>query len=177
MPKQVKVDAVEELEASFRRCAAALLAEFRGMKVEEMKDLRRTLAAQGGAQFKVVKNTLTRIAADRAGVGQLVPLLKGSTAVAFVEQDPVAAAKTLDEMTRKYPALVVKGGILEGRVLDADGAAGLARVRPREELLSQLLGLLNSPAQRLAVVLNAPTRSLGYALAAYRDKLQGSQAA
>ena len=176
MPKQMKVEAVEELEASFRRCPAALLAEFRGMKVEEMRDLRLTLA-QGGAQFKVVKNTLTRIAADRAGMGQLVPLLKGSTAVAFVEQDPVAAAKALEEMAKKYPALVVKGGILEGRVLDADAAAGLARVRPREELLSQLLGLMNSPAQRLAVVLSAPIRSLGYALAAHRDKLQGSQAA
>jgi large subunit ribosomal protein L10 len=176
MPKQLKVEAVEELEASFRRCPAALLAEFRGMKVEEMKDLRRTLA-EGGAQFKVVKNTLTRIAADRAGMGQIVPLLKGSTAVAFVEQDPVAAAKALDEMTKKYPALVVKGGILEGKVLDAEGAAGLAKVRPREELLSQLLGLFNSPAQRLAVVLSAPVRNLGYALAAYRDKLQGSEAA
>ena len=176
MAKQVKVEAVEELEASFRRCPAALLTEFRGMKVEEMKDLRRTLA-QGGAQFKVVKNTLTRIAADRAGVGQIVPLLKGSTAVAFVEQDPVAAAKALDEMTKKYPALVVKGGVLEGKVLDAEGAAGLAKVRPREELLSQLAGLLNAPAQRLAVVLSAPVRNLGYALAAYRDKLQGSEAA
>ena len=176
MPKQVKVEAVKALEASFRRCPAALLTEFRGMKVEEMKDLRRTLA-QGGARFKVVKNTLTRIAADRAGVGQIVPLLKGSTAVAFVEQDPVATAKVLDEMTKKYPALIVKGGILEGRILDAEAAAGLARVRPREELLSQLLGLLNSPAQRLAVVLSAPVRNLGYALAAYRDKLQGTEAA
>jgi large subunit ribosomal protein L10 len=170
MPKQVKVDAVAELEQSFRQSHAALLAEFRGMKVEEMKDLRRTLA-QNGARFKVVKNTLTRIAATQAGLGTLVPLLKGSTAVAFVEDDPVSAAKALDELAKKYPTLVVKGGILDGRVLTAEAAGDLARVRPKEELMSQLLGLLNAPAQRLLIVLPAPVRSLGYALAAYRDKL------
>lgn len=176
MPKPVKVQAVQELEEHFRKSAAALLTEFRGMKVEEMKDLRRTLA-QNGTTFKVVKNTLTRIAAKEAGFGDLIPLLKGSTAVAFVDDDPVGAAKSLDEMAKKYPALVIKGGVLDGKVLGAEAAAELARVRPREELMSQLLGLLNAPAQRLAVVLGAPVRSLAYALAAYRDKLQGSEAA
>jgi large subunit ribosomal protein L10 len=173
MPKPVKVEAVKELEESFRQSTAALLAEFRGLKVEELKDLRRTLAASG-TRFKVVKNTLTRIAATEVGFDQLVPLLKGSTAVAFVRDDPVAAAKALDELTKRYPALVVKGGILDGKILDAAAATELARVRPKEELMSQLLGLLNTPAQRLLIVLSAPVRSLGYALAAYRDKLESA---
>jgi large subunit ribosomal protein L10 len=173
MPKPAKVEAVAELEERFRTSSAALLTEFRGMKVEEMKDLRRSLA-QVGTRFNVVKNTLTRIAATEVGFGSLVPLLEGSTAVAFVKDDPVGAAKALEELAKKYPTLVVKGGILDGKVLGAEDATALAKVRPREELLSMLLGLCNSPAQRLATVLNAPTRTLGYALAAYRDKLAGA---
>jgi large subunit ribosomal protein L10 len=173
MPKPAKVQAVQELEEGFRTSSAALLAEFRGMKVEEMKDLRRSLA-QVGTNFNVIKNTLTRIAANEVGFGALVPLLKGSTAVAFVKDDPVGAAKALEELSKKYPALIVKGGILDGKVLNADDATALAKVRPREELLSMLVGLFNTPAQRLVTVLNAPTRTLGYALAAYRDKLAGA---
>lgn len=173
MPKPAKVQEVDELEQSFRGSSAALLAEFRGMNVEEMKDLRRTLAGSG-TEFKVVKNTLTRIAAERVGCEGLVPLLKGSTAVAFVDGDPVGAAKALDELARKYPTLVVKGGVLDGRILSAEEATALSKVRPREELISMLLGLLNSPAQRLVTVLNAPIRSLGYALSAHRDQLPGA---
>jgi len=127
MPKAQKLEAVERLKGEFRESQAALLTSFRGLKVAEMTELRRSLAASQ-TDFKVVKNTLARIAAKDIGLEDLLPLLEGSTAVAFVKGDPVTAAKGLDEISRKYPALVLKGGVLTGRVLSAERAAALAHV-------------------------------------------------
>jgi large subunit ribosomal protein L10 len=171
MPKPQKIAVVEELKAKLASSDAALLTEFRGLKVEEMKELRRLLSANG-TEFKVVKNTLTRIAVREGNLEEMVPLLEGSTAIAFVQGDPVAAAKSLDEISKKYPALIIKGGLLAGKVLDAARAQALAKVKPREVLLSQLAGMLQSPMQKLAGLLAAPLRDLGYALGAYRDKLE-----
>src|ERR1700704_3080218 len=170
MPKAQKVEAVERLKDEFRDSQAALLTSFRGLKVAEMTELRRSLAASQ-TEFKVVKNTLAKIAAKDIGLEDLLPLLEGSTAVAFVKGDPVTAAKGLDEISRKYPALVLKGGLLTGRVLSAERAAALANVAPREVLLAQLAGAFQAPLAKLAALLQAPVRSLGYALGAYREKV------
>jgi large subunit ribosomal protein L10 len=170
MPKPQKIEAVNRLEEKFRTADAALIAEFTGLKVGEMTQLRRKLA-ENGTDFNVVKNTLGRIAATRADLLDLVPLLRGSTAVAFVKGDPVLAAKGLDEIAKKFPALVVKGGILSGRVLDAAQTQALATVEPREVLLAQLAGLLRGPIQELAGLLQAPLGALANVLNAYRDKL------
>ena len=170
MPKAQKVAAVENLKVELRESQAALLTSFRGLKVAEMTELRRSLAASQ-TEFKVVKNTLAKIAAKDIGLEDLVPLLEGSTAIAFVKGDPVTAAKGLDEISRKYPALVLKGGVLTGRVLSAERAASLANVAPREVLLAQIAGAFQAPLAKLAALLQAPVRSLGYALGAYRDKV------
>jgi large subunit ribosomal protein L10 len=170
MPKAQKIEAVERLKGEFRESQAALLTSFRGLKVAEMTELRRSLAASQ-TDFKVVKNTLAKIAAKDIGLEDLLPLLEGSTAIAFVKGDPVTAAKGLDEISRKYPALVLKGGLLTGRVLSAERAAALAHVAPREVLLAQIAGALQAPLAKLAALLQAPVRSLGYALGAYRDKV------
>src|SRR5205807_8043956 len=170
MPKAQKVAAVEDLKVELRESEAALLTSFRGLKVAEMTELRRSLAASQ-TEFKVVKNTLAKIAAKDIGLDDLLPLLEGSTAIAFVRGDPVAAAKGLDEVAKKYPALVLKGGLLTGKVLSAERAAARANVAPREVLLAQLAGALQAPLAKLASLLQAPVRSLGYALGAYRDKL------
>src|SRR5712692_2678306 len=170
MPKAQKVAAVEELKMGFRDSQAALLTSFRGLKVAEMTELRRSLSASQ-TEFKVVKNTLAKIAAKEVGLEDLLPLLEGSTAIAFVRGDPVTAAKGLDEVSKKYPALVLKGGLLTGRVLSAERAAALANLAPREVLLAQLAGALQAPLAKLAALLQAPVRSLGYALGAYRDKV------
>lgn len=176
MPKPQKVAAVEELKAKFEQADAALLAEFRGLKVEEMKELRRTLSGSG-TEFRVVKNTLTRIAVRESNLEGLLPLLEGSTAIAFVRGDPIAAAKGLDEIARKYPALVVKGGFVEGMILDAARAQGLAQIKPREVLLAQLAGMMSSSLAKLAILMSAPLRNLGYALSSYREKLEKEAAA
>ncbi len=175
MPKPQKVAAVKELREKLESSDAALLAEFTGLKVGEMMQVRRSLA-ENGTEFGVVKNTLGRIAATEANMAELIPLLKGSTAIAFVNGDAVLAAKSLDAVAKKYPALVVKGGILGGKVLDAQQAKALASVESREVLLSKLAGLLNSPIQKMASLLYAPLGSLGNALYALQQQ-RGSSAA
>ena len=116
----------------------------------EMTELRRSLAASQ-TDFKVVKNTLAKIAAKDIGLEDLLPLLEGSTAIAFVKGDPVTAAKGLDEISRKYPALVLKGGLLTGRVLSAERAAALAHVAPREVLLAQIVGAFQAPLAKVKI--------------------------
>lgn len=171
MPKPQKIEAVKQIKERLIGSDAALLTEFRGLKVEELKELRRKLQ-EGGAEFKVVKNTLTRIAVREAQLEDLLPMLEGSTAIAFVRGDPLAAAKGLDEIARKYPALVIKGALFEGRILDAVQAQSLAKLRPREVLLAELVTMVQSPLQKMAILLTAPLRDLAYALAAYREKAQ-----
>src|SRR5439155_19227418 len=122
MPKAQKVAAVEDLKVELRESQAALLTSFRGLKVAEMTELRRSLAASQ-TEFRVVKNTLAKIAARDIGLDEPLPLLEGSTAIAFVKGDPVTAAKRLDEIARKYPALVQNAGLLTGSALNAVGAA------------------------------------------------------
>lgn len=175
MPKPQKVTAVEDLTEQLRAAPAALLTSFNGLKVAEMTELRRSLAG-AGTEFRVVKNTLARIAARQAGLEDLVPLLEGSTAIAFIQGDPIAAAKGLDEVAKKYPALVLKGGLLEGKVLAAERAAGLAATKPREVLLAGLAGAIKSPVATVLGLALAPVRSLAYALAAYQEKLAGAAA-
>jgi len=169
MPKPQKVEAVQALKERLESSDAALLAEFSGLKVGEMMQVRRKLA-ENGTNFGVVKNTLGRIAATQAGMEELIPLLRGSTAIAFVKGDAVVAAKNLDEVAKKYPALVVKGGILGGRVLDAGQAKALASVASREVLLAQLAGLLISPVQKMGSLLYAPLGNLGNALYALQQQ-------
>lgn len=174
MPKPQKVAAVKELREKFESSDAALLAEFTGLKVGEMMQVRRSLA-ENGTNFGVIKNTLGRIAATEANMEELIPLLRGSTAIAFVNGDAVLAAKSLDEVAKKYPALVVKGGMLGGKVLDADQTKALASVEPREVLLAKLAGLLISPVQKMGSLLYAPLGNLGNALYALQQQ-RGSEA-
>lgn len=174
MPKPQKVAAVKELREKLESSDAALLAEFTGLKVGEMMQVRRSLA-ETGTNFGVVKNTLGRIAATEANMEELIPLLRGSTAIAFVKGDAVLAAKSLDEVAKKYPALVVKGGILGGKILDAGQTKALASVAPREVLLAQLAGLLISPIQKMGSLLYAPLGNLGNALYALQQQ-RGSEA-
>lgn len=177
MPKPHKLEAVRRLTDQLQASDAALLAEFKGLKVTEMMQLRRALAANG-TQFGVVKNTLGRIAATNAGMQELIPFLTGSTAIAFVQGDAVLAAKGLDEVAKKFPALVVKGGILGGKVLSAEQAKALAKVESREVLLAQLAGLLNSPVQKMAGLLYAPLGNLGNVLYAFAQlRGEGPEAA
>ena len=140
MPKQEKIDRVTELKARIEGSEALLLTEYRGLSVSEITELRRSLA-EGGTRFQVVKNTLMRRAVNDAGVAELEALFEGPSAVAFVEGDPVAAAKSVVDAAKKYPTLELKGGFMDGKMLSADDAKALASLESREAMLSKIAGL------------------------------------
>ena len=121
MAKTDKSAAIAELTEAFRNSNAAVLTEYRGLTVKQLTQLRTTL--RGNATYAVVKNTLTDLAAKEAGVTAFEGQLAGPTAIAFVEGDPVEAAKTLRDFAKAHPALVVKGGVLDGRPLSAEDVA------------------------------------------------------
>ncbi len=149
-----KADAVAELAESFRTSAAAVLTEYRGLSVKQVTALRVALGAD--TTYSVVKNTLTRLAAADAGLDGLDVLLVGPTAVAFVKGEPVEAAKALRDFGRANPALVVKGGVLDGKPLTADEIRRLADLESREVLLSKMAGALKGSLSQAVYLLNAP---------------------
>lgn len=172
MARPEKVAVVDEVRERLERSAATVLTEYRGLTVTELAQLRAELR-KSGAEYKVVKNTLTRIAAREAGLEVPDEVLTGPTAVTFTGEDPVAAAKVLRAFSRDHPQLVVKGGILEGKVLDAADTMRLADLETREELLARLAGLfeaaLAQPARLAAASLSKAAR-LFAALVAKREE-------
>jgi large subunit ribosomal protein L10 len=176
MPKPEKVERVAELKARIDASAALLLTEYRGLTVSEISELRRSLA-EGGASFAVVKNTLMRRAVADAGVAELEAMLVGPSAVTFIDDDPVAAAKSVVKAQKLYPALVLKGGYLDGHVLSADEAKALADLESREVMLSKLAGLFKSDMSKAAAVLVGAQSKFLSALQALKDKLPPEEAA
>ncbi len=168
-PRPEKVAVVDEVRERFSASHAAILTEYRGMKVKELSALRRSLAPFGG-EYKVYKNTLVTLAARQVGLADLEPLLHGPTGVAFISGDAAGVAKALKEFSRTNPALVVKGGVLGEKVIGATEAAALADLPSREVLLAQLAGAIAAPMQQFAGLLQALPRNLAYGLAALRDK-------
>jgi large subunit ribosomal protein L10 len=164
MPRPEKVQSVQEIAARFNAAEAALLTEYRGLHVSDIAEVRNALH-EADTDYKVLKNTLTRIAVREVGLDELVGMLEGPTAIAFIHGDAVAAAKALDEAARKYPVLVVKGGVLQGKVIDSDQAKRLATIESREIQLGKIAMLVNTPLQQMVNVLAAPLRDLGSMLA------------
>ena len=154
MARPDKAAGVAELVESFEDSAGAVLTEYRGLTVKQLQDLRRTLG--DNADYAVVKNTLTKIAATQAGVEGFDALLTGPTAIAFINGDVVEAAKGLRDFARANPALVIKGGVLEGKTLDAAEVARLADLESREVLLGRLAGGMLASLSQAVYLLNAP---------------------
>lgn len=171
MPNASNVAEVEAIKGRLDESVAALLTEYRGLKVGELGELRRELKSSS-TEYRVLKNTLAGIAVKDQGHDGLLPMLQGPTAVAFVKGDPVQAAKSLSEFARNHPALVVKGGLLEGSVLGADQVRDLANLESREVLLAKIAGLLQAQTTKTAGLLAAPLRQVATMSAALRDKLQ-----
>ncbi len=174
-PRPEKVAVVDEVRERFTNSSAALLTEYRGLDVSALGELRRALRDAGG-DYKVYKNTLVRFAAREAGL-EIEDLLTGPTAIAFVGERPdgepgdaVLVAKALRDFARTYPALVVKGGVMDNASLSADDARALADVEPREVLLAKLAGGLAAPMQQFAGLLQALPRNFAYGLSALIEK-------
>ena len=168
----IKKQVVQEIAERFQRAQSVVIAEYRGLTVAEVTELRAKLRA-AGVDFKVLKNTLVKIAADNTGVQGLDPYLEGPTAWAFSMQDPVSAAKVLIDFAKTHNKLVIKGGVIENKAFPADGVKALADLPPREVLLAQVLGAMQSPLVGMANVLQGPIRKFGYALEALRKAKAG----
>jgi large subunit ribosomal protein L10 len=154
MPNAEKLAAVAEITEHFSSSSAAVITEYRGLTVKQVSDLRHALG--GETTYAVVKNTLTRRAAEAAGVTIAADLLVGPTAIAFVKGDPVAAAKGLRDFARGNPLLVIKGGVMDGKTLSAAELAKIADLESREVLLSKLAGALKALPTRAAGLFQAP---------------------
>src|SRR3712207_7658391 len=154
MPTQAKAAVIDEITERFQNSSAAVLTEYRGLTVAQLTELRRSLGA--GSSYAVVKNTLTKRAADEVGFSELGSLLNGPTAIAFIEGDPVEAAKAIRDFARANPLLVVKGGVVEGRTVDAGEVTRLADVDSREVLLAKLAGAMKGNLTKAAGLFQAP---------------------
>jgi large subunit ribosomal protein L10 len=154
MARADKQAAVAEIVESFNDSAGAVLTEYRGLTVKQLQDLRRSLGAN--ASYAVVKNTLAKIAASEVGIEGFDDLLTGPTAIAFINGDVVEAAKGLRDFAKANPTLVIKGGVLDGKPLDASEIAKLADLESREVLLGKLAGAMLASLSQAVYLLNAP---------------------
>lgn len=171
-PKKDKKEIVSEIKKKLESAQAIVLTDFRGLNVHEISELRKRLGEMD-IEFKVLKNTLTRIAAHAAGLEDLDKQLEGPTALALSYTDPVAPARALTAFSREHEFLKIKGGVLQGRVLEAPDIRELAFMLPREQLLAKLAGVMQAPVVNFVYVLNAPLQGLVTALKAIADQKAG----
>ena len=170
MARPDKAAAVAELTEEFRSSNAAVLTEYRGLTVAQLKQLRRSLGAD--TSYAVVKNTLTRIAAREAGVTAFDDLLQGPSAIAFVKGEPVEAAKSLRDFARTHPMLVIKGGVYEGKALTPAEITKLADLESREVLLAKMAGALQASLTNAVSLFAAPLAQTARVLDALRQKAE-----
>src|SRR3954465_706048 len=161
MDKDRKQEVVAELTEQLQQASTLLVADYRGLSMSEIDDLR-TEVLKHGARFRVVKNTLTRRAAEAAGADALLALLEGPTAIAFLESDgdPVAVAKALSDAARNTRILAVRGGLLEGRPMEADEGESLAKLPPLDILRGQVIGAITAPLMTIVGLFAAPLQDL-----------------
>ena len=168
-PRPDKVAVVEEITAKLKEARAVFVSEYRGMTVGQLAELRTPLRA-AGAEHKVYKNTLARLAATAAGLEELNDHLTGPTALTFVTEDSVGAAKALVDQAKANPLLVIKGGMLGDSPMSADDVKALASLPSREELLARLAGGLQAPLVKTAGLLQALPRKFAFGLSALVQK-------
>ncbi len=173
MPTQKKIDTVASLRERLQRASIVVSADYRGLTVKEMDQLRRRLRA-GGVEVTVVKNTLLRLAAQEAGRPDLMRIVEGPTAVAFSYGDFIDAARVLAEYAQSAPpTFALRGAFLDGQLLSAADLRDLPRIPPKPVLLAQFLGQLQSPLAGLLGLLDTPLRELSLLLQAALSELPG----
>lgn len=168
MAKPNKVEAVAEIADRFRTSSAAVITEYSGLTVSQITKLRRTLGT--GTTYRVAKNTLVKRAAADAGVQGLDTLFVGPTAIAFVDGEPVEAARALRDFAKENKALVIKGGYMDGRPLTVDEVTKIADLDTREVLLAKLAGAMNAILANAAGLFAAPASETARLVAALEEK-------
>src|SRR5215813_6705592 len=161
MKRDQKEQVVEELTARLKTSETLLVADYRGLTMPQI-DALRTRLLESGARFTVVKNTLTRRAAEAAGAEALLTLLEGPSAIAFIESDGdmVAVAKALADSAKDTKILEIRGGIMQGKMISADDVDELSKLPPFDVLRGQVLGAIVAPLQNLLGLVNAPLQNL-----------------
>ncbi len=174
MPRPDKVEQVERITEKLRRAKVAVLTDYRGLTVRQVQDLRGRLRSQD-VEYRVVKNTLARRAAVEAGHPDFQDALKGPVAIAFGYGDISVPARLLGEFVRQTRLrLEITGGLIEGRVMGPEQVRQTADLPPREVLIAQLLGTLQSPVSQLVATIQAPVQQLVGLLEAYKEKLEAA---
>ncbi len=163
---------VSEVQEKLSKATSVVLADYRGLNVQEVTELRKKLR-EAGIEYKVFKNTLTSRAAKAANIADLDQYLAGPTAFAFSYTDPVVPAKLLADFAKDHKKMELKGGILEGKVISLDMVKQLASLPSREVLLGQTAGVLQAPLRGLVTVLSGPMRNLANVLEAVRKQKAG----
>ena len=163
MRRKEKAKVIDEVAEALENAEALFVSDYRGLTVAQLTALRGQLRQQG-ATLHVLKNTLAKIAADRSGREVVKELLSGPTAVTFCGEDPVAPAKTLSDFSRTNPSLVLRGGVLQGSVIDAEGVRRLAQLPPRDVVIAQVVGTMAAPLSGLVTVLQGTISGLVRAL-------------
>jgi large subunit ribosomal protein L10 len=171
MPTARKKEAVKELQHLFTDSQVLIFTDYRGLKVSDITQLRRQLREKG-VEYQVSKNTLTTLAADRAGIDQLGNLLDGPTAIAFVNDDIQGAAKVLSDFARTSRILQIRGGLMGKAILTADQVNELTRLLTREQYIAKALGSMQSPISSMVNVLSGTIRSFMNVMQARVDQLK-----
>ena len=169
--KEAVVDSIKEkLEAS----QSVVLIDYRGLTVAEVTELRNQMR-EAGVEYQVLKNTMIKRAAEKAGIEGLDPILEGPTAVAFGINDPVAPAKILTKFAKDTKKITIKGGVLAGNAIDVAAVENLAKLPSKEELIAKMLGSLNAPITGLVMVLSGVTSKFVRTLEAIRVQKEEQQ--
>jgi large subunit ribosomal protein L10 len=168
MASAEKSAVIAEMTENFRKSTATVMTEYRGLTVTQLKELRRALGPT--TTYSVVKNTLSRLAAKAAGVEGLDEMLKGPSAIAFIEGDAVESAKGLKNFAKDNPALVIKGAYMDGKVLSPKEILRLADLESREVLLAKLAGAMNASLSQAVYLLAAPLAKTARALGALQSQ-------
>ncbi len=164
-----KVAMIAELKETMKNAKGAVLTDYRGIKVAQDTKLRRKMR-EAGVEYLVIKNNMASIAAKEAGIEGLDNYLKGPLAMVSSAKDPVAPAKLISEFIKENRIMEIKGGLVEGKVIDAEAVKALASLPPREVLIARLLGSMQSPITGLVNVLQGNIRNLVYTLEAVRQQ-------
>ncbi|MCC6945857.1 MAG: 50S ribosomal protein L10 [Thermomicrobiales bacterium] len=172
MPTALKAKTIDELTEQLSNANLVVLTDYRGLNVTDLQGLRASLRSFDG-EFRIAKNTLTRIAAERAGIEGLEPALEGPLAIGFANGDIVGFAKAMNDFVRTSRILTIKGGVLDKRFINSTQVEGIASLASKETLQAQLLGMLKAPQRNLVSVLNGPSRSVAYVLNARAEQLGG----
>lgn len=171
MNRAQKAEFIDEVRGAFNDAPLVILTDFKGSTVSQLDVLRRA-AEEAGGNFRVVKNTLSRIAVSETEMAALAPLFKDNVGVLFAGDDPIAMAKMFRQQVKDNAKLVVKAGFFEGEILDGSQVAAVADFPSREELLAKMLATIQEGPRQVLGVLQGPARDLLYVLRNYEAKLE-----